>query len=63
MYWPRERLDHIITAESNELESLLGTAQRVAQKHGGGCTVKSWRELVDAIEWRWVLERVIWLAC
>jgi hypothetical protein len=58
MYWPRERLDHIIAAESNELEPLLGTAQRVAQKHGGGRTVKSWRELVDAIEWRWVLERV-----
>ena len=58
MYWPREVLDRIIAAESNELEPLLGTAQRVAQKHGGGHTVKSWRELVDAIEWRWVLERV-----
>jgi hypothetical protein len=58
MYWPRERLDHIIAAESNELEPLLGTAQRVAQKHGGGRTVKSWRELVDAIDWSWVLKKV-----
>jgi hypothetical protein len=62
MRWRREVLDHIIAAESNELEPLLGTAQRVAQKHGGGRTVKSWRELVDAIEWRWVLERIEKLA-
>jgi hypothetical protein len=58
MYWPRERLDHIIAAESNELEPLLGTAQEVSQKHGGGRTVKSWRELVYAIDWRRVLEKV-----
>jgi hypothetical protein len=58
MYWRREDLDRIIAAESNELEPLLGTAQRVAQKHGGDRPVKSWRELVDAIDWRRVLERV-----
>jgi hypothetical protein len=46
MYWPRERLDHIIAAESNELEPLLGRA------------VNSWRELVDAIDWSWVLKKV-----
>ena len=46
MYWPREALDRIIAAEREELESLLGRP------------VKSWRELVDAIDWSWVLERV-----
>ncbi len=46
MYWPRETLDRIIAAEREELESLLGRP------------VKSWRELVDAIDWSWVLERV-----
>ena len=46
MYWPREVLDRIIAEEGKELEPLLGRA------------VKSWRELVDAIEWRRVLERV-----
>jgi hypothetical protein len=46
MYWPREGLDHIIAEEGKELEPLLGRA------------VNSWRELVDAIEWRRVLERV-----
>jgi hypothetical protein len=46
MYWPRERLDHIIAVESNELEPLLGRA------------VNSWRELVDAIDWSWVLKKV-----
>jgi tetratricopeptide (TPR) repeat protein len=44
-YWPREREDQILI-ESRWLEQLLG--QRV----------ESWRELVDAINWRWVLERV-----
>jgi hypothetical protein len=39
-------LDRVITEESNELEPLLSRA------------VKSWRELVDAIEWRRILERV-----
>jgi hypothetical protein len=47
--WPREREDEILR-ESNWLESLLG--QRV----------ESWRELVDAIDWRWVLKRVEELA-
>ncbi|MCC6036479.1 MAG: hypothetical protein LM559_05435, partial [Pyrobaculum sp.] len=46
MYWPRERLDHIIAEEGEELKPLLGH------------TVKSWRELVDAIDWSWVRERV-----
>jgi hypothetical protein len=46
MRWRREVLDRIIAAESDELEPLLGR------------TVKSWRELVDAIDWSWVLERV-----
>jgi hypothetical protein len=50
MRWPREVLDRIIAAESDELEPLLGRA------------VKSWRELVDAIDWRRVLERVEELA-
>jgi len=46
MYWPREVLERIIAEEGEELKSLLGRA------------VKSWRELVDAIDWSWVLERV-----
>jgi hypothetical protein len=46
MRWPREVLDRIIAAESNELGPLLGRA------------VGSWRELVDAIDWSWVLEKV-----
>ncbi|MFZ8840884.1 MAG: hypothetical protein ACO2PM_18610 [Pyrobaculum sp.] len=50
MYWPRERLDDIIAAEGEELKPLLGRA------------VKSWRELVDTIDWSWVLERVRELA-
>jgi len=50
MRWRRERLDSIIAEEGEELKSLLGRA------------VKSWRELVDAIDWRWVLERVEELA-
>ncbi len=49
MYWPREREDEILR-ESRWLEQLLG--QRV----------ESWRELVDAIDWRWILERVEELA-
>jgi hypothetical protein len=58
MRWRREVLDHIIAAEGKELEPLLGTAQMVSQGHRGGRTVKSWRELVDAIDWSWVLKRV-----
>jgi len=46
MRWRREVLDRIIAEEGEELEPLLGRA------------VKSWRELVDTIEWRRVLERV-----
>jgi hypothetical protein len=46
MFWRRERLDSIIAEEGEELKPLLGRA------------VKSWRELVDAIDWSWVLERV-----
>jgi hypothetical protein len=43
--WPREREDQILR-ESKWLESLLGRR------------VESWRELVDAIDWSWVLKRV-----
>jgi hypothetical protein len=50
MYWPREVLERIIAEEGEELKSLLGRA------------VKSWRELVDAINWSWVLKRVEELA-
>jgi len=46
MRWRREVLDRIIAEEGEELKLLLGLP------------VKSWRELVDAIDWRWVLERV-----
>jgi ribosomal protein L12E/L44/L45/RPP1/RPP2 len=46
MRWPREVLERIIAEEGSELEPLLGRA------------VKSWRELVDAIDWSWVVERV-----
>jgi len=49
VYRPRERGDQIL-AESRWLESLLNQQ------------VKSWRELVDAINWSWVLERVEELA-
>jgi hypothetical protein len=50
MRWPREVLDSIIAEEGGELKPLLGR------------TVKSWRELVDAINWSWVLKRVEELA-
>jgi len=46
MRWRRERLDDIIAEEGGELKPLLGRS------------VKSWRELVDAIDWSWVLKRV-----
>jgi hypothetical protein len=64
MYWRREDLDRIIAEESKELESLL----RPVSKQGGGSreaegpAVKSWRELVDAIDWSWVLKKVEELA-
>jgi hypothetical protein len=44
-FWPREREDQILR-ESRWLESVLGQQ------------VESWRQLVDAIDWSWVLERV-----
>ena len=47
--WPREREDQILK-ESRWLESLLGRR------------VESWRELIDAIDWSWVLKRVEELA-
>jgi hypothetical protein len=50
MRWRRERLDDIIAEEGEELKSLLGRA------------VRSWRELVDAIDWSWVLKKVEELA-
>jgi hypothetical protein len=46
MRWRGERLDRIIAAEGEELKPLLGRP------------VRSWRELVNAINWSWVLERV-----
>jgi hypothetical protein len=60
MLWRREALDRIIAAEGEELKPLLGPIS----KHDGGSresegpAVKSWRELVDAIDWSWVLKRV-----
>ena len=48
-YWPRGREDRILR-ESKWLESVLGRP------------VRSWRDLVDAIDWSWVLERVWELA-
>jgi hypothetical protein len=48
-FWPREREDQILR-ESRWLESLLGR------------TVNNWRELVDAINWSWVVEKVEKLA-
>jgi hypothetical protein len=50
MRWRRERLDDIIAEEGEELKHLLG------------CSVKSWRELVDSIDWSWVLKKVEELA-
>jgi len=46
MRWRREVLDRIIAEEGEELEPLLGRP------------VKSWRELVDAINWSQVLKKV-----
>jgi hypothetical protein len=46
MLWRREVLDRIIAEEGEELEPLLGRS------------VKGWRELVDAIDWSWVLKKV-----
>jgi hypothetical protein len=46
MRWRKERLDDIIAEEGEELKPLIGRA------------VMSWRELVDAIDWSWVLKKV-----
>ncbi len=46
MRWRRKVLDRIIAEEREELKPLLGRA------------VQSWRELVDAIDWSWVVKRV-----
>jgi hemerythrin-like domain-containing protein len=48
-YWPRESENQILK-ESSWLKSLLGR------------TVNNWRELVDAIDWSWVLKKVEGLA-
>ncbi|MFZ8839251.1 MAG: hypothetical protein ACO2PM_10145, partial [Pyrobaculum sp.] len=48
-FWPRENEDQILR-ESRWLEYLLGRR------------VESWRELIDAIDWSWVLKRVEELA-
>jgi hypothetical protein len=48
-YWPREGENQILK-ESSWLKSLLGR------------TVNNWRELVDAIDWSWVLKKVEELA-
>jgi hypothetical protein len=60
MRWRRERLDDIIAAEGEVLKPLLGpvSKQGDGSRETEGPAVNSWRELVDAIIWRWVLERV-----
>jgi hypothetical protein len=64
MRWRREVLDRIIAEEGEELKPLLGpvSKQGVGSRESEGPAVKSWRELVDAIDWSWVLERVRELA-
>jgi hypothetical protein len=64
MRWRREVLDRIIAEEGEELKPLLGpvSKQGGGSREAEGPAVKSWRELVDAIEWSWVLERVEELA-
>jgi hypothetical protein len=58
MRWRGEAFDCIVAEEREELRPLLDTAQEVSQRRRGDRTVKNWRELVDAIDWRRVLERV-----
>jgi hypothetical protein len=60
MHWPREVLDRIIAEEGEELKPLLGpiSKQGGGSREAEGPAVRSWRELVDAIDWGWVLERV-----
>jgi hypothetical protein len=64
MRWRRERLDSIIAEEGEELKLLLGpiSKQGGGSREAEGPAVKSWRELVDAIDWSWVLKRVEELA-
>jgi hypothetical protein len=60
MRWRREVLDRIIAEEGEELKPLLGpvSKQGGVSREAEGSAVKSWRELVDAINWSQVLERV-----
>jgi len=60
MRWRRERLDDIIAKEGDELRPLLGpvSKQGDGSREAEGPAVNSWRELVDAIDWSWVLKRV-----
>jgi hypothetical protein len=60
MRWRRERLDDIIAEEGEELKPLLGpiSKQVGGSREAEGPAVNSWRGLVDAVDWRWVLERV-----
>jgi hypothetical protein len=60
MRWRRERLDDIIAAEGEELRPLLGPISRQGggSREAEGPAVKSWRELVNAINWSWVLKKV-----
>ena len=64
MQWRRERLDDIIAKEGDELKPLLGpvSKQGDGSREAEGPAVNSWRELVDAIDWSWVLKRVEELA-
>ena len=64
MRWRREALDRIIAEEGEELKPLLGpiSKQGGGSREAEGPAVKSWRELVDAIDWSWVLKRVEELA-
>jgi len=63
MRWRREVLDRIIAEEGEELKPLLGPSkQGGGSRESEGPAVKSWRELVGAIDWSWVLERLEELA-
>jgi len=64
MRWRRKVLDRIIAEEGDGLKPLLGpiSKQGGGSRESEGPAVKSWRELVDAINWSWVLKRVEELA-
>jgi hypothetical protein len=64
MCWPRKSLDDIIAEGGKELKPLLGpvSKRRGGFKEAEGPAVNSWRELVDAIDWSWVLRKVEVLA-